>query len=127
MTTLVQQIEQMRSRVEEIARNDERVVTALADALNRADEKLLNDVLELTEEHEVRRGAILKELQALARRLGTFPRQLDQVPKEERAPRELQSHQAIPLNLSVAARNDWRDGILLDEEINNHLRRRNAG
>jgi hypothetical protein len=31
------------------------------------------------------------------------------------------------LNLSVAARNDWRDGILLDEEINNHLRRRNAG
>jgi hypothetical protein len=127
MTTLVQQIEQMRSRVEEIAKNDERVVTALADALNRADEKLLNDVLELTEEHEVRRGAILKELQALARRLGTFPRQIDQVPKEERAPRELSSQQAIPLNLSVAARNDWRDGILLDEEINNHLRRRNAG
>jgi hypothetical protein len=127
MTTLVQQIEQMRSRMEEIAKNDERVVTALADALNRADEKLLNDVMELTEEHEARRGAILKELQALARRLGTFPRQLDQVPKEERAPRELQSHQTIPLNLSVAARSDWRDGILLDEEINNHLRRRNAG
>jgi hypothetical protein len=127
MSTLVQQIEQMRSRMEEIAKSDGRLVAALAEALKRADEKLLNDVVELAEEHEARRSSILEELQALACRLGAFPRQIDQLPSEERAPRELEAHQAIPINLSVRARGDWRDGILLDEEINNHLRRRSAG
>jgi len=127
MSTLVQQIEQMRSRMEEIAKSDGRLVAALAEALKRADEKLLNDVVELAEEHEARRSSILEELQALACRLGAFPRQIDQLPAEERAPRELEAHQAIPINLSVRARGDWRDGILLDEEINNHLRRRSAG
>jgi hypothetical protein len=127
MSTLVQQIEQMRSRMEEIAKSDGRLVAALAEALKRADEKLLNDVVELAEEHEARRSSILEELQALACRLGAFPRQIDQLPSEERAPRELEAHQAIPINLNVRARGDWRDGILLDEEINNHLRRRSAG
>ena len=127
MSTLVQQIEQMRSRMEEIAKSDGRLVAALAEALKRADEKLLNDVVELAEEHEARRSSILEELQALACRLGAFPRQIDQLPSEERAPRELEAHQAIPINLNVRARGDWRDGILLDEEINNHLRRRSVG
>ena len=128
MSTLVQQIEQMRARMEEIAKSDGRLIAALADAMKRADEKLLHDVIELTEEHEARRGTILEELQALACRLGTFPRQLDQLPTEERAPpRELESRQSIPLNLNLRSRGDWRDGILLDEEINNHLRRRSVG
>ena len=127
MSTLVQQIEQMRVRMEEIAKSDGRLVQALADALKRADEKLLHDVVELAEEHEARRGTILEELQALACRLGTFPRQLDQFGSEERAPRELEARQSIALNLNVRSRGDWRDGILLDEEINNHLRRRSAG
>jgi len=128
MSTLVQQIEQMRARMEEIAKGDGRLVAALADALKRADEKLLHDVVELAEEHEARRGTILEELQALACRMGAFPRQLDQLPSEERAPpRELESRQSIALNLSVRNRGDWRDGILLDEEINNHLRRRSVG
>jgi hypothetical protein len=128
MSTLVQQIEQMRARIEEIAKSDGRLVAALAEAMKQADEKLLHDVVELAEEHEARRGSVLEELQALACRLGTFPRQLDHVPSEERAaPRELEQRQAIPLNLSVRNRGDWRDGILLDEEINNHLRRRSVG
>jgi hypothetical protein len=60
--------------------------------------------------------------------MGAFPRQLDQLPSEERGPpRELESRQSIALNLSVRNRGDWRDGILLDEEINNHLRRRSVG
>jgi hypothetical protein len=128
MSTLVQQIEQMRARMEEIAKSDGRLVQALGEALKRADEKLLNDVVELAEEHEARRSSILEELQALACRLGSFPRQIDQVPSEERAPpRELESRPAIALNLGPRGRGDWRDGILLDEEINNHLRRRSAG
>ena len=127
MTTLAQQIEQMHARVDEIARNDERLVATLANALTRADEKLLNDVVELAEEHEARRETILKELQALARRLGVFPRQPEQFSKKEDAPRELQARQTFPLNLSVRARGDWGDELLLDEEINTHLRHRRAG
>jgi phosphate uptake regulator len=128
MSTLVQQIEQMRARMEEIAKNDGRLVQALGEALKRADEKLLNDVVELAEEHEARRSSILEELQALACRLGSFPRQIGHMPTEERAPpRELEARQPIALDLGPRARGDWRDGILLDEEINNHLRRRSAG
>ena len=41
--------------------------------------------------------------------------------------RELESRPSMALNLNVRSRGDWRDGILLDEEINNHLRRRSAG
>src|SRR5258705_12602015 len=51
MSTLGQQIEQMRSRMEEIAKSDGRLVAALAEALKRADEKLLNDVVEHAVEH----------------------------------------------------------------------------
>jgi hypothetical protein len=127
MSTLVQQIEQMRARMEEIAKSDGRLIQALAEAMKRADEKLLHDVAELAEEHEARRGTILEELQALACRLGTFPRQIDQLPRDEPAPRELEARQPIPLNLNLRTRGDWRDGILLDEEINNHLRRRSVG
>src|SRR5262245_55486679 len=118
MTTLAQQIEQMHSRVDEIARNDERLVTALANALARADEKLMDGGGELAEKPEARRGTSMKELQAVACRLGVFPRQPEQFP---RAPRELEARQTFPLNLSVRARGDWGDELLLDEEINTHL------
>jgi hypothetical protein len=123
MTILAQQIEQMRSRMEEIAKSEGRRVAELADALKRADENLQNEVAELAEEHMARRGTILDKPQTLAGRLGGFPRQPDQLAKEERAPPKLQSMPSIPLNLSV--RGDRRDEIL-DREINNHLRGRRA-
>jgi hypothetical protein len=96
----------------------------LAEASKRADEKLRNEVAELAEDHMARRGAILEGLQALAGRLGAFPQQLEQLTEERAAPK-LQSHQTIPLNLSVRVCGDQRNEIL-DREINNHLRRRSA-
>jgi septation ring formation regulator EzrA len=126
MTILAQQIEQMRSRIDEIAKSESRRVAELADALKRADKKLQNEVAELAEEHEARRGTILEKLQALACRLGAFPQQLEQLAKEDRAPQELEPHQTIPLKLSVRVHGDWRDEIL-NREINNHLRGRSAG
>ena len=121
---LAEQIEQIRSRMEGIAKSEGRLVAELAEASKRADEKLRNEVAELAEDHMARRGAILEGLQALAVRLGAFPQQLEQL-TEERAPPKLQSHQTIPLKLSVRGRGDRRDEIL-DREINNHLRRRSA-
>jgi hypothetical protein len=68
----------------------------------------------------------LKKLQALACRLGAFPQQRVQLAKEDMGPQELESHQTLPLKLSVRVHGDWRDEIL-NREINNHLRRRSAG
>jgi hypothetical protein len=123
MSILAQQIEQLRSRMQEIAQNEGRCVAELADALKQADENLQNEVAELVEEHMARRGAILEKLHALAGRLGAFPRQPDELAKEERAPPQLQLQQTIPLNRSVHG--DRRNEIL-DREINNHLRHRRA-
>jgi predicted house-cleaning noncanonical NTP pyrophosphatase (MazG superfamily) len=121
---LAEQIEQIRSRMEGIAKSEGRLVAELAEASKRADEKLRNEVAELAEDHMARRGAILEGLQALAGRLGAFPQQLEQLTEERAAPK-LQSHQTIPLNLSVRVCGDQRNEIL-DREINNHLRRRSA-
>jgi hypothetical protein len=73
-TTLIEQIEEMRVRMNELAAGEQDLVRALGDALNRADQKLLQDVRSVAEEHEARRGVILKELQGLATRMGALPR-----------------------------------------------------
>jgi hypothetical protein len=50
MSILAQQIEQLRSRMQEIAQNEGRCVAELADALKQADENLQNEVAELAKE-----------------------------------------------------------------------------
>ena len=69
MTTLIQQIEEMRIRMNDLATKEQGLVRALGDALARADQTLLQDVRSVAAEHEVRRGAILNELQMLAARM----------------------------------------------------------
>jgi len=72
-TTLVEQIEEMRIRMHEQARSEQDLVKALGEALKRADERLLEAVRNVAFEHEMRRDGILRELQALAMRVGTVP------------------------------------------------------
>ena len=128
MTTLVQQIEQMRLRMNGLAADEEGLVRTLGEALNRVDEKLLTDVKNLTLEHESRRGAILKELQVLAFRLGALPRQREQFGVVDGgAPRELRPHQTPQLSQQNSTRGNWRRDLLIEEELNFHLRSRAAG
>jgi hypothetical protein len=82
MTTLIQQIEEMRIRMNGLATKEQGLVRALADALARADQTLLQDVRSVAADHEVRRGAILNELQNLAARLGALPGALPRPPQE---------------------------------------------
>jgi hypothetical protein len=112
MTILAQEIEQIRSRMEEIAKSEGRRVAELADALKRADEKIQNEVAELAEEHMARRGTILEELQALAGRPGAFPRQLDQLAKEETGTAKAAVAPNDSMNLSVRVCGDRRGEIL---------------
>ena len=73
MSKMIQLVEEMRARLTEIARSEQALVSALGEALSRVDQRLLQDVRLITSEHEVRRSAILLELQSLASRIGAFP------------------------------------------------------
>jgi hypothetical protein len=73
MKTLTEELEEMRIRMHDLATNEQDLVSALGEALNQADSKLLDDLRNLSSEHEARRAAIVQELQQLASRLGALP------------------------------------------------------
>jgi hypothetical protein len=73
MSKMIELVEEMRTRLTEIAEREQVLVRALGEALTRVDHRLLQDVRSITSEHEARRGAILSELQGLASRIGAFP------------------------------------------------------
>ena len=114
----------MRVRMNELAKNEQGLITALGDALSRADHKLLDDVRNLSAEHEARRGAILRELQSLAARLGALPK-----PGDLFSPlggRELQH--SDPGMHAQAGRSDWRrQSVSIQDELNKHLSARASG
>lgn len=66
-------IEQMHQRLKQMAEREQLLISALNDALSRADRKLLDDVRSVTADHEARRAIIMTELQTLAERIGVFP------------------------------------------------------
>jgi hypothetical protein len=121
MTTLLQQIEEMRVHVNDLANAEQGLVKALGDALNRADQKLLHDVRSVAAEHELRRGAILKELQSLASNIGLLPAPRESVTMLESAPREVP---AFPIQEEQQAirRGDWRQAANnIQDELDFHL------
>ena len=73
MSKMLQVVEELRDRLGSIADQEQQLIASLREALNRFDQKLLQDVRNLAAEHEGRRGVILNELQGLASRLGVFP------------------------------------------------------
>jgi hypothetical protein len=74
MKTLAQEIEAMLVRMKEMSEQEHSLVSALGDALNRADQRLLDEVRAVTVEHESRRALIFGELQSLACRVGMLPK-----------------------------------------------------
>ena len=113
MSKLRQHIEEMRSRLDEVAQDEEALVKALGDALNRLDEALLRDVRTIASEHEARREQILGELQGLASGIGMFRPPLEQGPVREELPSYM-SHNGEP---AAAAPGDWRQATNnIDEE-----------
>ena len=120
MTTLNEQIEQMRIRMNELATEEHRLVSTLGDALAGADQRLLDGVRSLAAAHETRRCAILKELQMLAARMFVLPSprepfaELDNVVQLEEPSREAEP---------VMHRGDWRRAAAnIQEELAYHLK-----
>lgn len=132
MTSLAQELEEMRVRMNELAKNEQGLIAALGDALSRADHKLLDDVRNLSAEHEARRGAILRELQGLAARLGALPKPGDLfAPLGAGYGRELPQHDPFPsphMQGHQAPRADWRrQSVSIQDELNKHLSQRASG
>jgi len=73
MTGISKNVEEMLSRLAENARTEQDFIHTLSDALRRVDEQLLRDVRNVALQHELRREAILGELQELATRLCALP------------------------------------------------------
>jgi hypothetical protein len=101
-------VEDMRARLDAIADAEQALVHALAEALSRVDQKLLQDVRSITTEHEARRGVILGELQALASRMGALPAPREPVAEIAYEPA---ADAAIPVNDPEPefGRGDWRE------------------
>jgi hypothetical protein len=73
MTGLSKNIEEMLTRLAENARTEQDFIRTLSDAIRRVDEQLLRDVRNVALQHELRREAILGELQELSARLCALP------------------------------------------------------
>jgi hypothetical protein len=73
MSKMAHVVEELRDRLVSVADQEQKLIASLRDALNRFDQKLLQDVRSIAAEHEARRSVILSELQGLASRLGVFP------------------------------------------------------
>ena len=71
-TKLLQHIDQLRARLNQIDTSERSLVEELADSLKMIDQQLLHDVRNASAEHQNRRGTILNELQALADSMGMF-------------------------------------------------------
>ena len=123
MTSLIEQIEEMRSRMNALAAGEQGLVTALGEALARADQKLLQDVRSVAADHEARRGAILSELQSLAARMGALPRP----PQEPYAALTETPVNVPPREIAPLARGggDWRQAAAqIEEVVSYHLKDR---
>ena len=78
MTTLIEQIEQMRLRMNQLATEEHGLVRSLGDALASADQRLLDEVRSVSASHEARRREIMRELQALAGRMCALHKPTDE-------------------------------------------------
>jgi hypothetical protein len=128
MSKMIQLVDEMRARLTEIARSEQALVSALGEALSRVDQRLLQDVRLITSEHEVRRTAILLELQSLASRIGAFPaaREPATVGYADPAPKTLAAANDRP---PMFGRGDWRKAAnnvenefedLFEERVTSH-------
>jgi hypothetical protein len=73
MTALPQNVHELLTRLNETSRNELDLVRDLSDAIRRADDQLLKEVRSVSMLHELRREAIVNELQHLAQRLCVLP------------------------------------------------------
>ena len=111
MTKMLPYIDDMRARLAEVANTEQALIRALADALSRVDQKLLDDVRSLTMDHEARRVAILAELHNLASRIGAFPVPREPLPSLEDAGPDPGPYAPAHEPQEAPRTGDWRQAV----------------
>jgi hypothetical protein len=120
---LLQQIDEMRGKLNDISGDEKTLVKALGDALNRLDQQLLHDVRNIATDHEARREAILAELQSLAAGIGMFRPPLEGPAASDEAP----SYVSAPAHHQSLAPGDWRQAASnIEDELDQRLNGRNS-
>ena len=129
MSTLIEQIDAMRIRMNELATEEHGLVKTLGEALVGVDQRLLEEVRNVAAAHDARRGAILGELQLLARRMGALPGPREQVTVLENAAQQERSHgtESVPEQLSIETvlngGADWRLAAAnVQDELDSHFK-----
>jgi hypothetical protein len=118
MTKLLQHIEEMRLRLSEIASDEQTLVQALGDALDRLDQQLLRDVRSVAADHELRREEILGELQGLAGGIGMFRTPLAGPPPAEELPHHRRTN---GFQQRIVAPGDWRQATTnIENDVDFH-------
>src|SRR5205085_8876831 len=117
MSKMIELVEEMRARLNQITDTEQALVRAIGAALSRVDNKLLQDVRNITTDHESRRGAILHELQTLASRIGAFPGVREPVPGLPFNEPPARPIAAANGNQNPITRGDWRQAANNIEEV----------
>lgn len=73
MAHLSHKLAEMHRRLAESTQEEQALIRALDAALNHVDDKLLQEIRQVTAQHEARRAVIMTELQQLAGRLCAIP------------------------------------------------------
>lgn len=128
MSKMIELVDEMRTRLTEIAEREQALVRALGEALTRVDHRLLQDVRSITSEHEARRGAILSELQSLASRIGAFPAMArEPVAQLNHAEPVLKPLAAANDRPPIFGRGDWRKATRnIEDELDIYFKDRAA-
>jgi len=128
MSKMIQLVDEMRTRLNEITEREQTLVRALGEALTRVDHRLLQDVRSITTDHEARRGAILSELQSLASRIGAFPAVArEPVAQLDHAEPALKPLAAANDRPPMFGRGDWRTAASnIEDELDIYFKDRAA-
>ena len=128
MSKMIELVEEMRARLNQITETEQALVRALGDALSGVDHKLLQDVRNITTSHGSRRGAILHELQGLASRIGAFPVPPEPAPGFEYAGAAARPIAAANVNQRPpACGGNWRQAVnSIENELDIYVEKRAA-
>jgi hypothetical protein len=127
MSKMIQLVDEMRTRLNEVTEREQALVRALGEALTRVDHRLLQDVRSITSDHEARRGAILSELQSLAARIGAFPAGREPVAQLNHAEPTAKPLAAANDRPPMFGRGDWRKAASnIEDELDVYFKDRTA-
>jgi hypothetical protein len=118
MSALPQNVHDLLTRLNETSRHELDLVRDLSEAIRRADDQLLKEVRSVTMLHELRREAIVSELQLLAQRLCVLPHRephREQIAAVDPTPPTINGHVSPELHEAPAGEQALDEAVIMVE------------